>query len=294
MLSSLLAFAITVPLGLDTYIPTPEDNPLTAAKIALGRALFEDKALSRDRSVSCATCHVASYAFSDKQPVAVGLEGRKGDRRAPSILNRAYGKSFFWDGRTKTLEEQVLLPITNPKEMDLSLEEAVARLGAYRGRFAEAFQAEVSAKTLAYALASYVRSILAGNSAYDRYMAGDGGALSAAALRGLRLFRGKAGCLACHVGTNFTDERLHNTGAGKSDAAGRFKTPTLRNVAAHPPYMHDGSVGTLEAVIDFYNDGGKAGANLDPEIRKLGLSAVEKAELLEFLRSLTGEVRHGN
>lgn len=293
MLSSLLALAITVPLGLDTYIPTPEDNPLTAAKIALGRALFEDKALSRDRSVSCATCHLASYAFTDKEPLAVGLEGRKGDRRAPSILNRAYGKSFFWDGRTKTLEEQVLLPITNPKEMDLSLTEAVARLDGYRGRFAEAFQAEVSTKTLAYALASYVRSILAGNSPYDRYMAGDGGALSAAALRGLRLFRGKAGCLACHVGTNFTDEQLHNTGAGKN-AGGRFKTPTLRNVAAHPPYMHDGSLGTLEAVIDFYNDGGKAGPELDPEMRRLELTVVEKAELLEFLRSLTGDVRHGN
>ncbi|MBX7245377.1 MAG: hypothetical protein K1X53_07750, partial [Candidatus Sumerlaeaceae bacterium] len=265
---------------------------LTAAKIALGKALFEDMALSRNRSVSCATCHLASYGFSDKEPLAVGLEGRKGDRRTPSILNRAFGKSFFWDGRAKTLEEQVLLPITNPKEMDLSLAEAVARLTSYQARFAAAFQTGPSEKTLAFALASYVRSILAGNSPYDRYMAGQADALSPAALRGLRLFRGKAGCLTCHVGTNFTDERLHNTGVG--DRTQRFKTPTLRNASAHPPYMHDGSLGTLQDVIDFYNDGGKPNPNLDPEVRPLQLTAAEKAELLEFLRSLTGEVRHGN
>lgn len=289
-----LAFAITVPLGLDTYIPVPDVNPLTPAKIALGKALFEDKSLSRDRSTSCATCHLANYAFTDRHPLAVGLQARKGDRRTPSILNRAFGKSFFWDGRTKTLEEQVLLPITNPKEMDLTLTEAVERLQPYASRFHAAFQTGPSERTLAFALASYVRSILTGNSPYDRYVAGQPEAMPPAALRGLRLFRGKAGCLACHVGMNFTDERLHNTGAGQSDTDKQFKTPTLRNVAQHPPYMHDGSLPTLEAVIDFYNDGGKANPNLDPEIRPLKLSPAEKADLLEFLRSLTGEIREGN
>jgi cytochrome c peroxidase len=294
VLGALLAFAVTVPLGLDRYLPTPEENPLTAEKIALGKALFEDKALSRDRSTSCATCHQAAYAFTDKHPLAVGLEGRKGNRRTPTIVNRAFGKSFFWDGRTKTLEEQVLLPVTNPKEMDLTLAEAVQRLGSYQARFVAVFGKGVSEQTLAFALASYVRSILAGNSPYDRYVAGQPGALSEAALRGLRLFRGKAGCLTCHVGMNFTDERLHNTGAGKTDTGLRFKTPTLRNVAEHPPYMHDGSMETLEAVVDFYDEGGKANANLDEEMRPLKLTKQEKADLVEFLRSLTGEVREGN
>jgi cytochrome c peroxidase len=293
--ASLLAFAITVPLGLDTYIPTPEENSLTPAKIALGKALFEDKALSRDRSVSCASCHLASYGFTDKEPLAVGVERRKGDRRTPAILNRAFGKAFFWDGRAKTLEEQVLQPITNPNEMDLMLPEALARLTGYRARFADAFSgAEPSEKTLAFALACYVRSILAGNSPYDRHMAGQSDVLSPAALRGLRLFRGKAGCLACHVGANLTDERLHNTGAGSSDQTQRFKTPTLRNAAARAPYMHDGSLATLEAVVDFYDEGGKPNPNLDPEIRPLKLSASEKSDLIEFLRSLTGEIREGN
>ncbi|MBL8176995.1 MAG: c-type cytochrome [Bryobacterales bacterium] len=289
-----LAFAITVPLGLDTYLPTPEENPLTAEKIALGKALFEDKRLSRDGSTSCATCHLAKYAFTDREPVAVGLQGRKGDRRTPSILNRAFGKSFFWDGRTKTLEEQVLLPITNPKEMDLTLAEAVERLGGYEARFRQVFGAKGNERILAFALASYVRSILAGDSPYDRYMAGQIEAMGAAALRGLRLFRGKAGCLACHVGMNFSDERLHNTGAGKIDAGKAFKTPTLRQVAEHPPYMHDGSLATLEEVVDFYNDGGKANPGLDAEMRPLQLTNGEKADLTAFLRALSGVVRDGN
>lgn len=286
--------ALSVPLGLDTYIPAPENNPLTPEKISLGKALFEDKALSRDHSVSCATCHLAGYAFTDKQPLAVGLEKRIGNRRTPAILNRAFGKSFFWDGRTKTIEEQVLMPIANPKEMDLSVEEALTRLAPYRQRFQAAFQKDPTAETLAFALASYVRSILSGNSPYDRYVAGQQDAISPQALRGLRLFRGKAGCLACHVGMNFTDERLHNTGAGNIDREQRFKTPTLRNVAQHAPFMHDGSLATLDDVITFYNDGGKPNPNLDPEIRKLDLTPTEKAELRAFLESLTGEIREGN
>jgi cytochrome c peroxidase len=298
MLGWLLAFwagALTPPLGLDTYVPAPERNPITEAKARLGRELFQDPILSRDGSVSCASCHERERAFTDRHPLAVGIGQRKGSRRTPSIINRAFGKAFFWDGRTKTLEEQVLEPIRNPNEMDLAVEEALERLRQphYAAKFQRVFGRPVNAEDLAFALATYVRTILSGESPYDRYVAGDRGALSAEAQAGLKLFRGKAGCVACHVGANFTDERLHNTGAGASDIERRFKTPTLREVAVRAPYMHDGSMATLEEVIDFYDRGGKANPNLDPDIQELHLSASEKRALIEFLRSLSGRVVEG-
>jgi cytochrome c peroxidase len=298
MLGWLLAFwagSLTPPLGLDTYIPAPERNPVTEAKARLGRELFQDPILSRDGSLSCATCHERERAFTDRHPLAVGIAQRKGTRRTPSIINRAFGKSFFWDGRTKTLEEQVLEPVKNPKEMDLTLEEALERLrqSPYAAKFRNVFGRQVNTEDLAFALSTYVRTILAGDSPYDRYVAGDRGALNAEAQAGLKLFRGKAGCVACHVGANFTDERLHNTGAGAADIEQRFKTPTLREIAARAPYMHDGSIATLEEVIDFYDRGGKANPNLDPDIQELHLNAAEKRALVEFLRSLSGRVVEG-
>ena len=288
----ILAEKPAVPAGLDAYLPVPDDNPLTREKVELGRSLFFDKRLSRDQTVSCATCHDPKLAFTDDRPVAVGLGGQHGARRTPRIVNRGYGKSFFWDGRAATLEEQALQPIQNPKEMDMTLEEAAARTGH-------------PAPEIAKALASYVRTILSGGSPYDRYLDGDGEALTAEQRLGLRLFRWKAGCSSCHVGPNLTDERFHHTGAGKSYDDGRyvvthreedrgaFKTPSLREVARTPPYMHDGSMRTLEEVIDFYDDGGKPGPALDPEIRKLHLTAEEKRALAAFLRSLSGTVRDG-
>ena len=181
-------------------------------------------------------------------------------------MNRAYGTSFFWDGRAQTLEQQVLEPVANPLEMASSAREAAARIG-------------VGEAELRDALASYVRTFLSGNSAFDRYMAGDAAAMSAAEQLGLRLFTGKAGCSSCHVGPNFTDERFHNTGAGDGSDPGRcavtgreedrgaFKTPSLREAARTPPYMHDGSLATLEDVIEFYDKGGRANAR---SIRKSG------------------------
>lgn len=285
----LLAAGLTVPLGLDTYIPAPDSNPLTPEKAALGRELFRDPILSRDRSVSCATCHQAERAFSDEHPLAVGIARRQGDRRSPTLINRAFGKRFFWDGRAASLEEQVLQPVTNPKEMDLTIEEAIGRLqhGAYARRFQAVFGRPARQEDLAHALATYVRTILGGGSPYDRFVAGDAAALNPQQQAGLKLFRGKAGCVGCHVGVNFTDERRHNTGLGS------FKTPTLRQVAERPPYMHDGSVASLEDVIEFYDNGGKAHPQLDPEIRKLQLTAAERAALVAFLKALSGEVREG-
>jgi cytochrome c peroxidase len=281
----LLIVALVIPLGLDLYMPVPEENPLTAKKIDLGRRLFHDRRLSRDGSIACASCHDPDRAFSDERPVAVGVFGRVGRRNAPAIINRGYGRAFFWDARVSTLEEQVLKPIEDPNEMGSSASEAAARVG-------------LTPVQLSHALATYVRSILSGDSPYDRFINGDRAALSPQEQEGLRLFRGKANCTACHVGPTFTDERLHNTGVAWRDGklsdegggAGRFKTPTLREVAGTAPYMHNGSVPSLDEVVEFYNAGGRRNPALDPEIRLLNLNGVEKAALVRFLGTLSGTV----
>ena len=278
----LLLAAIAIPLGLDLYLPAPEDDPLTAEKIELGRRLFFDRRLSRDGSVACASCHDPERAYSDGRKIAVGVFGRRGRRNAPALINRGYGRLFFWDGRVATLEEQVLKPIEDPNEMDMALAQAAARVG-------------VAPEEISRALATFVRSTLSGNSRYDRFVNGDRGALSAEEQAGLQLFRGKANCVACHIGPNFTDERLHNTGVAWRDGKladpgageGNFKTPTLREVGRTAPYMHDGSLATLEDVIDYYDRGGARNPKLDAELRPLHFSAEEKADLAFFLRSLS-------
>ena len=288
----LLATVLTIPLGLDLYLPVPEENSITAEKIELGRRLLHDRRLSRDQSISCATCHDPERAFSDDRPVAVGVFGRRGKRNVPAIINRGYGRAFFWDGHVDNLEEQVVQPILNPKEMDLTLAEASARVG-------------LTPDEIANALATYVRSILSGGSPFDRFVNGDRDALTAEQQLGLRIFRGKGNCTACHVGPNFTDEKLHNTGvawregghggrlADTGGGRGDFKTPTLREVARTGPYMHDGSLQTLEDVVDFYSDGGRKNPYLDPELRPLKLNDDEKTALAAFLQSLTGQVSDG-
>jgi cytochrome c peroxidase len=284
----LLLAAIAIPLGLDLYLPAPENNPITAEKIELGRRLFFDRSLSRDGSVSCSSCHDPERAFSDGRAVAVGISGRQGRRNSPALINRGYGRLFFWDGRITSLEEQVLKPIQDPNEMDLSLPDAAARVG-------------FSVQEISRALASYVRSILSGDSPFDRYINGHRAALSTEQQAGLQLFRGKANCAACHVGPNFTDERLHNTGVAWRDGrladpgAGRgdFKTPTLREIARTAPYMHDGSVATLEDVVEYYDRGGNRNPHLDAELRPLRLSVEDKRALLAFLRSLSGKIQDG-
>ena len=279
----LLASAIAIPLGLDLYLPAPEDNPLTAEKIELGRRLFFDRRLSRDEAISCASCHDPERAFSDGRPFAIGVFGRQGRRNSPALINRGYGRSFFWDGRVSSLEDQVLKPIEDPNEMDLSLPEAAARVS-------------LAPEEISRALASFVRSILSGDSPLDRFINGDRTALSAGQQAGLQFFRGKANCVACHVGPNFSDERLHNTGIAWRDekftdlgaGQGNFKTPTLREIALTAPYMHDGSVATLEEVIEYYDRGGNRNPALDLELRPLHLSTAEKQNLIAFLRCLNG------
>jgi cytochrome c peroxidase len=277
-------------------MPVPESNPLTDEKIDLGRRLFHDRRLSRSGRVSCASCHNPRRAFSTGQPLAIGVFGRRTERNAPALINRAWGRAFFWDGRITTLEAQVLAPIENPNEMDMTLAEASSRVG-------------VDVEAISRSLASYVRSILSGNAPYDRFINGDRGALSREQQLGLRVFRGKGNCTACHVGPNFTDERLHNTGiawrdgrlqddgrfgvTGKDEDRGAFKTPTLREVARTAPYMHDGSLPTLDAVAEFYSGGGRPNPHLDSELRPLRLTVQEKLALVAFLKSLSGSVRAG-
>jgi cytochrome c peroxidase len=283
-----LLVTLVIPLGLDLYMPVPEDNPLTAEKVDLGRRLFFDRRLSRDGSIACATCHDPDHAFADGQAIAMGISGRAGRRNAPALINRGYGRAFFWDGRARTLEEQVLKPIGDPNELDSTQADAAARVG-------------LSPDDLSRALASYVRSILSGNSRFDRFVNGERTALSADEIAGLQIFRGKGNCTACHVGPNFSDERLHNTGVAWREGrfvdvgAGRgdFKTPTLREIARTAPYMHDGSLATLEDVIELYERGGNANPSIDPEIRPLRLTGAEKTQLLAFLRSLSGAVQEG-
>ncbi|HUS07825.1 MAG TPA: cytochrome c peroxidase [Bryobacteraceae bacterium] len=256
---------------------------MTTEKIELGRRLFFDRRLSRDNSVSCASCHDPERAFSDDRSVAVGVFQRKGRRNSPALINRGYGRSFFWDGRVTTLEEQVLKPIEDSNEMDLPLSEAAARVSLAPGEISRA-------------LASFVRSILSGDSPFDRYIKGDRAALTPEQQAGLQLFRGRANCTACHVGPNFTDERLHNTGIAWRDGRftdvgagqGNFKTPTIREIARTAPYMHDGSLATLDAVIEYYDRGGNQNPGLDPEIRALRLTFAEKRALIAFLRALNG------
>lgn len=297
MLLMVLA-ALAIPLGLDLFMPVPESNPTTPEKIELGRRLFNDRRLSRDGTIACASCHERERAFSHGRALPSGVAGRVGRRHAPALVNRGYGRAFFWDARSTSLEEQVLKPIVDPNEMDMPVADAAKRAG-------------VTERELSDALATYVRSLLAGDSPFDRFVNGDGGALTAQQQAGLQIFRGKGHCTACHVGPTLSDERTHNTGvawavadnrfldegraavSGKPEDRGAFKTPTLREVAQTAPYMHDGSLPTLEAVVDFYDQGGRPNGTLDPELRPIHLTVDEKRALVEFLRSLSGAITEG-
>ena len=294
-----------VPQGLNPIRPIPADNPLTIEKVQLGRRLFFDPILSANYQVSCASCHLPNFHFASPDPLALGIQGSRGKRHAPSLVNGAYGRSFFWDGRVKTLEEQALKPIENPLELGFQVDSAVQRLNQdeqYQALFQKAFTDGTNRTNLARALASFQRVLLAGNNPVDRFMAGDYAALTDSERQGMWLFDSRAGCWKCHSGPNFTDEKLHNTGiswqntspdrglfnhTGKAADQGKFKTPSLRNIAETRPYMHDGSITSLWHVIEFYNEGGNRNPHLDPAIKPLQLTTDEIVHLIEFLKALT-------
>jgi len=295
------------PLGLPP-VQWPKDNPYSPAKAELGRYLYFDKRLSADSTVSCASCHEPKYAYTDGSAVSEGIRGQKGTRSAPTVINRAFSLAQFWDGRASTLEEQAKGPIANPIEMGNTHEAAAAAIGriqGYRPMFAKAFGSEeVDIDRIAMAIATFERTVLSGNSPYDRYKKGDKKAMSPDQVRGMSVFFDKAKCDRCHENSNFTLNAYANIGIGmdKPDPDvgryvitkdprdwGVFKVPTLRDVEHTAPYMHDGSLKTLEEVVDYYNNGARPNKNLDPNIRKLNLTDQEKQDLVAFLKALSGE-----
>lgn len=308
---------VAAPLGLPP-LPVPADNPPTAASVALGRRLFFDPKLSSDNTLSCASCHNPAFYYGDGRKVAKGVGGQTGPRNTPSVLNAAYSRTQFWDGRAATLEAQAGGPIANPKEMNLPHEMAVARLNAdpsYREEFGRVFgPGEITMTKVEQAMASFERTLLSANSPFDRYQyGGDRKALSESAVRGLAVFtdKNKGNCATCHtVGEKFalfTDDKFHNLGVGvnaegeltdlgryeqtRNDAdRGAFRTPSLRNVARTAPYMHDGSLKTLREVVDFYIGGGNSNPHRDPEMKPLPLKPQERDDLIAFLESLTGDL----
>jgi cytochrome c peroxidase len=292
-----------VPLGLDER---PESkHALTAARVQLGRQLFFDPILSADQSIACASCHQPDHGFASADGKPRGIRGQLIARRAPSLFNRAFGKSFFWDGRAKSLEEQALMPIADPTEMGSSVADAVKRLQAhdeYQKLFRTAFDDGVTPANLGGALASFERVLLRGDSPVDRFrQKGDHDALTPQERHGLWLYESKAQCWRCHSGRNFTDEEYHNTGVSwgrepldlgrfkvTRDEAdrGKFKTPSLRGVALTAPYMHDGSLKLLDEVVEFYSRGGNDNPNRDAKVQPLNLTSDEIKALVAFLRSL--------
>jgi cytochrome c peroxidase len=289
-------------------VTIPSDNPQTEAKVVLGKQLYFDTRLSADNTISCATCHDPEMAWANHNPVDVGIGGRKGNRNSGTILDAAYMDFQFWDGRARTLEEQALGPIHNPVEMGETLENVVRKLNAiegYRTQFKTVFGAEVTTDGIAKAIAAFERTVLSGPSRYDRYVAGDKSAISESAVRGRRLFNGKARCMTCHNGPMFSDQGFHNIGVGMDRAQpdigreavtkdpkdrGRFKTPGLRNIALTWPYMHDGSVRTLAGAVALYNAGGVKNPTLDVFIMPLELTDDEQKDLVAFMEALTGSL----
>ena len=310
------AVAIDAPLGLPP-VPIPPDNPPTQESIALGRKLFFDARLSADDTVSCASCHDPKTSFTDAMPTAKGIKGQFGKRNAPTVVNAAYYRVLFLDGRAASLEEQVGGPIANPIEMGQTHEVTVAKIAKipeYKRDFEKVFgPGAITITKIEMVIASYERTMLSGDSPFDRYLyKDDKTAISDAAIRGLKIFtdKKKGNCSTCHkIGETyslFSDGKFHNIGAGinangeitdlgryeqtgKQADKGAFRTPGLRNVALTPPYMHDGSLKTLKDVVDFYAGGGTSNAQLDPEIHELKLSGQERADLVAFLESLTGK-----
>ena len=294
------------PLGLPS-VEWPKNNPYSAAKAELGRYLYFDKRLSSDGTVSCATCHDPKYGYTDGAPVSTGIRGQKGSRSAPTVINRAFSLAQFWDGRAATIEEQAKGPIANPIEMGNTHEAAaaaIAKIQGYRPMFVKAFGSDpVDIDRIAMAIATFERTVLSGNAPYDRYKKGDKNAMAPEQVRGMSVFFDKAKCDRCHENSNFTLNAYAIIGIGMDKPEpdlgryvmtkdprdwGVFKIPTLREIEHTAPYMHDGSLKTLEEVVDYYDQGGYANKNLDANIRKLNLTDQDKKDLVAFLKALSG------
>ena len=331
-------YEIDVPAGLPPVASfIPASNPMTKGRVELGKQLYFDQRISKDSTVSCASCHDPAKGWTDNVKTSVGIQGQKGGRNAPTVLNTVYGRTMFWDGRAPSLEGQAQGPIQNKIEMgDQSYQQIVQRLRGipgYKEQFLKVFGTDVDLDGMAKAIAAFERTALSGNSAYDKYSLGDPDSdetfkhLSDSQKRGMVLFGlrlkdedpfkvdasllKKANCTACHAGSNFSDEMFHNIGVGADPASGKladigrweiapigsknpaekgaFKTPTVRDITRTAPYMHDGSEMTLAEVVEYYNKGGNKNPTLDADMKPLNLTAQEKADVVEFMKALTGE-----
>ncbi|MBP8201958.1 MAG: c-type cytochrome [Nitrospira sp.] len=301
---------VTVPdVGpLPTVVPIPSSNLNYTAKIELGKQLYFDGRLSKNNAISCAFCHNPGTGFADPRQTSIGVGGGVGGRQSPTVYNTGLNHVQFWDGRARSLEEQAIGPIHNPVEMAETHEHVVAKLGKIKGyqqQFRAVFGTDVNLQGIAEAIAAYERTVLSTNSAFDKYVLGAQKAMDEAAVRGLALFKGKARCILCHNGPNFTDNQFHNLGVPQvgpmtedlgrfavsraEKDRGAFKTPTLRSITETAPYMHDGAFKTLEEVVEFMDQGGGSNPNLSPLVKPLNLTAEEKSDLVAFLKALAGE-----
>jgi len=296
-----------------TEVPQPKENKITPQRVALGKLLYFDTRLSRDNTISCATCHHPQRGWTDLNPTskAVGFDGRVGPRNSPVILNTAYQKHQFWDGRAKSLENQALGPIEASVEMNMPLSELIPKLNKIKGYvvlFEKAYPGEgLTKKSLAKALASFERTVVSTDSPFDKYIKGDKKAMSKEAQEGFTLFKGKAKCTDCHDTFNFTDGSFHNIGLNDGELQGKelgrynvkaraawygvMKTPTLRDVTKSAPYFHDGSVKTLEEATVICASGGRYEHNVKNKSdamkdRKLTRGEVDK--IVSFMKALTG------
>jgi cytochrome c peroxidase len=293
---------------LPTTVPIPSTNLNYQAKIELGKQLYFDGRLSKNGQISCAFCHNPFTGFADPRQTSIGIGGGVGGRQASTVFNTAYNDTQFWDGRAGSLEEQAIGPIQNPIEMGETHENVVKKLGRIKGyqqQFRAVFGTDVNLQGIAEAIAAFERTIISTNSAFDKYVLGDKQAMNESAVRGMGLFKSKARCILCHNGPNFTDDQFYNLGVPqvgplKEDLGrynvtrverdkGAFHTPTLRSITETGPYMHDGAFKTLEEVIDFLDKGGQQNPYLSPQVKPLNLTVEEKADLLNFLKALTGE-----
>lgn len=295
---------LDVPTGFP-YPVIPEDNQPTLNRIKLGEKLFFDPILSRDNTISCGSCHLTSLKFTDGLAVSIGIDNQHALRNSMTIMNTAYQPYFFWDGGVPNLEQQVLAPIENPLEMDFDVNMAVARLQAnkeYVDLFLKAYDRTPDVFSLTRAIANYERTLFTGSSKYDAYLyENNTAALNTSETNGMNIFNGEKGeCFHCHNEYNLTDYSFKNNGlylnyadSGRARITlnpsdiGKFKVPSLRNVALTAPYMHDGSMATLEQVVDHYNSGGQPHPNKSGLIKPLGLTAQEKTDLVNFMKALS-------
>jgi len=307
LLIGILSFNKDLILQIPQGFPSPhipKDNQLTESRIALGKKLFFDKTMSRDSSLSCATCHIPEFAFTDRLPKSIGIRNQKVSRNAPTLTNVAYLDKFLLDGVNPSLETQVMVPIHETNEFDfhvILIAERMKQNPNYVRLCNEAYDSEPNPYAITHAIACFERTLISGNSKYDQFFfQGDSNALSSSQKRGMDLYYNDLYCSNCHGGFNFTNQSLTNNGLylnypdsgrmrltnSEKDRA-VFKVPTLRNIALTYPYMHDGSILNLEKVIEHYMSGGKAHANKDSIITPFELNQKEKQDLLAFLRSLT-------